>query len=572
MLHELRVRDLGVVHDVTVPFGEGLTVLTGETGAGKTLLVEALAIVLGCRAGARVVRNGSAEALVEARFWLQERGEVILARALRREGRARAWIDGRMATASSLEDVGASLVDIHGQHERHSLLETSGQRRALDTFGGIDDSDVRGYRRQLRDLDRAIAERAGTPQEHARRIDMLRFQIAEIARAGLQDPAEDERLSAEEERLADLGAYRAAAEGALWLLGGGHQASTPVDDVGGALERIADAAKALSGRPSFAALVDRLHGAAAELDDAAGELHAMLEDWQDDPQALAAVQERRQLLAQLRRKYGPTLQDVIRFTEEARCRLAELEGLGEEVDLLRARRDAVEAQLQARAATVRAARQEAACRLGTAVATHLRKLAMPQATAEVVVGDGGAGDDVRFLLAANPGEGAKPLAQVASGGELARATLALRLVSPGGPSTVVFDEVDTGVGGEAALALARALAEVATQRQVLVVTHLAQVAAFADHHVAVRKDVRDGRTTVQAVPITGEERVVELSRMLSGRPDSKTARAHARELLATARGDDGEQGAQARKGPPRGAGRPSEADPAVSTSERAARR
>ena len=514
MLTELRVRNLGVIEDLTLALGPGMTALTGETGAGKTLLVEALQLVLGDRATPGLVRAGSDEALVEARFVTGD-DEVVLARAVPATGRSRAWVDGRMAPVAALSEVAGGLVEIHGQHDQQSLLSAAAQRRALDDFAGADPEPLARCRRELAEVTARLAGLGGDERQRAREADVLRHQLDEIDRAQLAGPDEDAALAADEERLADLGAHRDAAAQALVALDADQWLGTAVG--------------ALGGRPPFAEWEDRLRAAAAEVADVATDLRRVVDTWEDDPVRLAEVQARRRLLGDLRRKYGD---DVAAFAEDGRRQLADLVGTAAAVVALEEQRGRAAAAVTAAEAALRRVRQKAAPGLATAAGNRLRTLAMPDARFDVAVDDHGAGDGVRFLLAANRGEPPQPLARVASGGELARAMLALRLVASGGPDTMLFDEVDAGVGGAAALALAAALAEVAGQRQVLVVTHLAQVAAFADRQVAVAKVVRDGRTATTATALDHDDRVVELSRMLSGHPDSATARAHAEELLA----------------------------------------
>ncbi len=533
MLVDLRVSALGVVDDVTLSFGPGLTVLTGETGAGKTLLVEALAAVLGRRVGPGVVRDGAFEALVEARFETGGRPghEVVLARTLLAAGRGRAYVDGRMATVATLAERGAALIDIHGQHDQHSLLSARGQRRALDSFAGIDDAPFRAARRRLRHLEQALDQGPGSLADLEARRSLLRYQAEEIAAARLADPEEDEKLRAEEDRLANVAAHRRAALEAVAALEGieGSEAGGAVDIIG----RASNALRLMSGGEAW---LSRLQGIAAELTELAREVRATADALEEDPEALATLQERRRVLAGLRRKYGASLAEVMAFGEQVAHQLDELQGVEASRAALERERAAAQAEVERLASEVAGARRSGAPRLARAVTGRLGDLALGGARLEVeVAGEGG--EEVSLLLAANPGEGPRPLAQVASGGELARTTLALRLVAPGGPETVVFDEVDAGVGGQAALALAAALAELAGERQVLAVTHLPQVAAFADRHVVVRKRVTKGRTVAEATPVEGAERVVELSRMLSGHPDSRTARAHAAELLKRARKD-----------------------------------
>ncbi len=524
MLTELRIRDLGVIAELSLVLGPGMTALTGETGAGKTMLVEAIELLVGGRADATLVRPGAAEAVVEGRF--EEAGdELVLSRVLPTDGRSRAYLGGRLATATGLAEAGSRLVDLHGQHAHQSLLSTSTQRAALDRFGGVDRAPLVAARDRVAQLDTAIAALGGDARARAREIDLLRYQVAELDRSAVAGPDEDADLERLESVLADATAHRKAAARAVAAL---------VDD-GGALDALGTALAAIQARAPFASPAERLRSLAAELDDAAGELRSAGEAIDDDPARLAEVTERRGLLFELRRKYGETLAEVIAFHRASAERLVELEGFDEQAARLDAERAASLADLAAAAAGVGAARRASAPHLAAAVAAHLTTLAMARARVEVIVGDADPGDDITFLLGANPGEPALPLAKVASGGELARAMLALRLVLTEAPDTLVFDEVDAGVGGEAALAVGQALATLGQRHQVLVVTHLPQVAAFADAQVAVTKRTIAGRTEATATPVDGEARVRELSRMLGGMSESASAHHHAEELLAAAR-------------------------------------
>lgn len=526
MLVELHVRDLGVIEDATVELGPGMTALTGETGAGKTLLVGALGLLLGGRADPVVVRPGRDEALVEGRF--DAAGEErILARAVAARGRSRAWVDGRMAPVAALGDAGAGLVEVHGQHGHHALFEPAAQRRALDRYGRVDHAPLDAARAELAAAEAELDALGGDERTRAREADLLRYQLAEIADAGLADPDEDAVLAEEEGRLADATALRQAAASAAGALGG--------EDEAGAVDRLGDALAAVSGRPALVGLADRLVAAQAELADLASELRTVAETWEDDPARLEEVRARRQRLRELERKYGATVADVIAYGREVAARLDALDSLDERVAAAERRRAEAARRLAEAEAEVGAARRAAAPGLGRDVQSHLRALAMPRARLEVAVGDRDPGDDVTFRFAANPGEALLALAKVASGGELARVMLALRLVLSDAPDTMVFDEVDAGVGGEAAVAVGAALAELGRRHQVLVVTHLPQVAAFAHHHLVVRKASAGGRTVATVSAAEGQDRVVELARMLSGQPDSATARRHAEELLAGAR-------------------------------------
>jgi DNA repair protein RecN (Recombination protein N) len=528
MLIELHVADLGIVADLTLVLGPGLSAITGETGAGKTLLVEALEMLVGGRADTTLIRDGASEARVEGRFVDPVSGEeAVLARVLPREGRSRAYVDGRLATVAELAEVGARFVDLHGQHAHQSLLAPAVQRGALDHFAGAPATDplaeYRAARADLRRLDADLAALGGDERSRAREIDLLRFQLNEIEAAGLHDESEDVALEAEEALLADAIAHRealAAAYGAV---------------EGSALDAVGAAAAALSGRSPFEELAERLRTAQAELSELGRELRVARDGVEDDPERLETIRARRHLLRELTRKYGETIADVRAYGVEAARRLAELEGFESRAAELEAESEAARHRAASAAASVSRARWGAAGALAEAVTPHLRELAMPAAAFEVVVEpaeptDDGA-DRVTYLLSANPGEPPRPLARVASGGELSRAMLAARVVLSEAPPTLVFDEIDAGIGGEAGAAVGRLLADLAGRHQVLVVTHLAQVAAFADAQVVVEKREQGKRTVASAQTVAGEDRVRELSRMLAGVGESAHARSHAAELL-----------------------------------------
>jgi DNA repair protein RecN (Recombination protein N) len=522
VLAELRVQNLGVIDELTLVLGPGMTALTGETGAGKTLIVEAIDLLVGGRADGTMVRAGATEAVVEGRFVVHDE-DVILRRVVPREGRSRAYLDGGLATAATLAEAGGRLVDLHGQHDHQSLLSAAVQRRALDRFGSVDLEPLRAARKELAAIDERLAALGGDERERAREIDLLRFQVRELDEAAINDPDEDDRLEREDAILGDALAHQEAAAAATAAL------STD----GGTGESLAAAIAALDGREPFAAPLARLRSAAAELADVATEVRTIGEGIEDDQERLAAVQERRRQLHDLKRKYGETLTEVIAYQREVSERLAELESRDATAAALDAERGAVLASIRAEEAKVGAARRQAAPRLAAATEGNLRQLAMAKARLEVEVG-ADPGDDVAFRIAANPGSPPLPLVKVASGGELARTMLALRLVLTEAPDTLVFDEVDAGIGGAAANAVANALAALGGRHQVLVVTHLPQVAAAADAQIQVTKTATRSRTSTAASVLTEEDRVIEVARMLSGTPDSDTARQHAAELIATA--------------------------------------
>jgi DNA repair protein RecN (Recombination protein N) len=533
MLLELRIEHFGIIDEVHLLPGPGLTAISGETGAGKTLITGALALLGGERADSSMVRDGASEARVEGRFEDADGAEVVLARVVPREGRSRAYVDGRLATATELAARGVELLDLHAQHAYQALLSPAAQRRILDAFAGAPAVDARAAYRAIREelvgIDAELLALGGDARMQAREIALLEFQVAEIDAAELVDPDEDARLDEEEQRLADAAGIRDALRDA-------HEAldARVVDAVGTAIA-------ALGGRPPLAPLDARLRGLQAEASDIAHELLTAHDVVVDDPERLDAIRVRRQLFRDLQRKYGADLAEVLAFRDEAAARLDALRGHDARVAELEAAREATRARLDRAAAELRAARTAAAEPFARAVTAELAALAMPGAWIGVEVtpaepGDDGA-DDVTMLLAANPGEPPNPLAKVASGGELARALLAIRVASVGRDAdprgrTLVFDEVDAGIGGEAGAAVGRALAELGKDAQVLCVTHLAQVAACARTQVVVRKGDRDGRTVARAEIVGGEQRVTELSRMLAGVESSDHARRHAEELLA----------------------------------------
>jgi DNA repair protein RecN (Recombination protein N) len=527
MLVELHVRDLGVIDDVTVGLGPGMTALTGETGTGKTLLVGALTLLLGGRADPAVVRAGAEEALVEGRFCdVDGNDETVLARTVAREGRSKAWVDGRMVPLGALAESAAGLLELHGQHQHRALAVPEAQRRALDAFGSIDTGAMLAARSRLAALLREAEGLGGDARQRSREAEVLAFQVEEVEAAGITSADEEEELGAEEERLAEASAHRVAAATALGLLAG--------DDggpgQGSAIDRLAEASGALTG-PALEGLDHRVRGVMADVADLAADLRTVVETWEDDPVRLGEVRSRRQLFHELKRKYGATIEEVVQFAVEGRSRLAALAAESSRAAALDGEITRARADVSGEEAGVLRARRVTAPLLASEIEATLHDLAMPSARFIIAVGGDGSGDDVSFELAANPGEPAQPIAKAASGGELSRTMLAVRLALTDAPGVLVFDEVDAGVGGKAAIAVGTALAGLGHYAQVLVVTHLAQVAAQADHQIEVRKVESDGRTRSEVTVLDPDGRVIEISRMLSGSPDSEAAHRHARELL-----------------------------------------
>ena len=519
MLTELHIENLGVIDTLDLQLSDGLVALTGETGAGKTMIVEAINLLVGGRADAGMVRPGASEARVEGRFVFGEE-EVILCRTIPLDGRSRAYVNGRLATVGQLAEHGLDLVDMHGQHAHQSLLGAKAQREALDSYAKVDLEPLRNARAAVTEIDAALATLGGDDRMRAREIDLLRFQVTEIIEAALQGADEDELLSREEDVLADAVNYREA----LW------KAVASLAEESGATDNLGTAISALSHKEPFAGFVTRLKALQGELEDVSADIRDEAESIEENPARLDAVRQRRQLLVDLRRKYGDSLVEVIKSGEESTVRLAELESFEARAATLDQERALAVRKLEAAQSVVGKARRDGAGPLAQQVQKHLRTLAMAHAVIDVSVGQD-PGDEVVFLLAANPGSPVMPLTKVASGGELARTMLALRLVLSSGPNTLVFDEVDAGIGGEAAVAVAQALSQLGKRHQVLVVTHLPQVAAAGHAHIQVSKSVRSGKTFAQAATLDLEERIAEIARMLSGGVAEATALEHARELL-----------------------------------------
>ncbi|MEY4165976.1 MAG: repair protein RecN, partial [Actinomycetota bacterium] len=436
MLAELHIENLGVIERLDLRFGEGFTAFTGETGAGKTMLVEAMSLLVGGRADGAMVRPGTDEARVDGRFIVRGPDgddEVILSRVIPADGRSRAYVDGRLATVAQLQEIGSHIVDIHGQHAHQRLLTAATQRAALDHYGKVDLGDVQKAREDVARIDASLAELGGDERSRAREIDLLRFQLNEIEAAALVDADEDVRLSSEEDLLSRATAFREALSGAYDLISGDN-------GVRDTLGRASALLGATAGGSQFADIAGRLEALLTEVDDVAAELRRGAETVEEDPERLQGIRLRRQLLVDLRRKYGDSLADVIAFAADARRRLDDLESHSSRVaELTAARASALEAFARA-AVIVGRARRAAAPQLARAIQSRLRLLALPHAEVDVAIGGDetsdalDAGSDVSYLISTNPGSPLAPLTKVASGGELARTMLAVRLVLSDDPS------------------------------------------------------------------------------------------------------------------------------------------
>ncbi len=563
----MRLRGLGVIADAVLELTGGLTVVTGETGAGKTMVVTGLDLLLGGRADSGAVRSGADRAVVEGRLAVPPDGPVaaraaeagadlddgdvlIVSRTVGAEGRGRAHLGGRSVPVSLLGEIAADLVAVHGQSEQIRLRSPQRQRQALDRFAGEPLAallaDYRPRWRRLHEVEAELAEITTRARERAAEAELLRLGLAEVERVDPQS-GEDAALRAEAQRLGHAEELRAAAGQALQVLSGDEESSTwtgPAPDVLGLLTTARQSLDQVRQHdPVLAALGDRLAEVAVLAGDVAAECSGYLQDIDADPARLAAVEDRRAELSGLTRSYGETVQEVLAWAADAGLRLLELDSDSDRRADLRAERDRLRTELTELADRVTAQRSVAAQRLADAVTAELAELAMPHARLEVAVtgrepGPDGA-DEVEMLLAPHPGAPPRPLARGASGGELSRVMLGLEVVlaDVDPVPTFVFDEVDAGVGGQAALGIGRRLARLARTAQVLVVTHLPQVAAYADRHLLVVKS-SDGEVTESGVTVLDDAgRVVELARMLGGMAASDSAQAHAEELLATARAE-----------------------------------
>ncbi|MDD7969405.1 DNA repair protein RecN [Actinomycetospora lemnae] len=623
MLSELRIQGLGVIEDATLDLHPGLTVVTGETGAGKTMVVTGLHLLGGGRADSSRVRRGASRATVEGRFLLppapdaddeggagaegedgtdvgdagdagdgpprsalrlaadagaalDDDGSLIAARTVSADGRSRAHLGGRSVPMAVLGDVTDAALAVHGQHEALRLLRSAEQRAVLDRFAGAAVAEpLAAYRRTRTAWRRAVTElarRREQARELSREADMLRHGLTEIESVDPQ-PGEDAELVAEARRLADADDLRATAAGALAALAGPPDGTGEEPDAVGLL---GEARRRVQGNddPVLAGLDPRLAEAAALIGDAAAELTDYLERLEADPQRLEQVLARQSALKGLTRKYAADVDGVLAWADAARERLTGLDTSDEALAALAVEAEQLASELAGHAARVSAARREAADRFGAAVSAELDGLAMGAASvqlavrvkeaaptdaaalevdgARVVAGPDGV-DEVELLLTPHAGAPALPVHKGASGGELSRVMLAVEVVLAGADTTptLVFDEVDAGVGGRAAVEVGRRLARLAATHQVVVVTHLAQVAAYADRHLVVDKgglaDVAatDGVTRSAVRTLDDAERTVELARMLAGTEETETGRAHAEELLAAAAADRAGSGSDA---------------------------
>jgi DNA repair protein RecN (Recombination protein N) len=557
MLRSLAIRDMAIIRSLEVEFGPGLSVLTGETGAGKSIVIGALGAVLGGRVGADMVRAGASRAVIDALFDLSGAadaramietmgfeapdGELTLTREISDAGRSSARVCGRPATAAQVRQIGETLVDIHGQHEHQSLLDPRKHLGFLDAWAGPGHVALIARAAEAWErLRRAETELRGIEtdaRERLRQADLYRFQVHEIHGAA-PEPGEDERLGDENRRLRNVERLREAVAGVLASLDGPSHGSVA--------DLVAAAARGTEGAAALDSTLEPLSGSLSsiryDLEEATRALQTYLDRLEADPARLDAVQSRLAVLADLKRKYGATIEEVLAFADDAEVRLAAAESGEARADALKAEIEAARTDQGEVFGALTAARVALARRFEEAVTGGLGELAMERATFRVEVGDAPPGptgaDAVEFLLTTNPGEPLRPLARIASGGEISRVMLAIKsaTASRAPLPTLVFDEVDVGIGGRTASVVGEKLRGLAQAAQVLCITHLPQIAVFATTQYAITKVDEAGRSVVRISSLSEGDRIEELGRMLAGAEVTDAARAHVRQMLTRIHG------------------------------------
>lgn len=551
MISRLCIRDFAVIDELDVEFGSGLNLLTGETGAGKSVIVDAISIALGERADTETVRSGRDRATVEAVIDVgrsseavrileeaglsPEDGSIIVSREVSKAGKSQCRINGRPAPVSLLKEVTDHLVDTHGQHEHQFLLRADRHLEVLDAWCGQEVHSLRskvtdGYN-ELRRLKGELQQLQSDERDRARNIDLYQFQIQEIANARLT-PGEEDELIADRTRLANAERLHASASAAFELLGEGDRSS---------LDTLGEAVMALQGLAEVDAqlqpMIESLQAALYQVQDASRELRAYRDGIEFNPDRLQEINERLDLIRTLKKKYGETIEEVVRYGQELQSKLDLLTHSEERTGELQAEIESLDAKVMGEAEELSILRQKGGSAFTKKVEKELESLGMPSAVLQVAQGrkelDSSGIDSIEFLISANPGEPPRPLAKIASGGEISRIMLAIKSVMAAVDCmpTLIFDEIDVGVGGRTAAVIGDKLNSLAKASQVLCITHLPQIACNPGRHFAIEKQLLDGRTVVRVRELSDEERVSELARMLGGADPSATAIQHAREML-----------------------------------------
>ncbi len=551
MLTDLSITNVAIIDSLHLTFRPGLTMLTGETGAGKSIIIDAVGLIMGSRASSELIRSGEDEAVVEALFDISNLPEVarllgdsgfecseelLIKRSISRSGKNRIFINGSMATLNLLTDISRRLINIYGQHESQTLLRPENQLQLLDAFAGINGQrdafanlyrDLQHVRQQLEQIDEQ-------ERENSRKLDLLSYQSEEIAAAELHD-GEEEELEEQRQLLANAEKLGTTSAEAFELLYGGDGA------ILGTLRKVsASIHDSAAIDHSLSELAGSLESCYLQLEDAAMELRTYATKVEADPQALQQVEDRLDLINKLKRKYGASIADILAFKQQVDTELEELREHAQDRETLQAESDRLDKELRKLGAELTKRRTAAGRELKQALEREARQLAMKNAVIEVVLTPlnetrPNGFERVELLFSPNAGEPPRPLAKIASGGELSRLMLAFKQVLPEGDvPTLVFDEVDSGIGGATSETVGRKLKKVAQRQQVLCITHLPQVAVFADQHLQVEKRTESGRTSTTVTPLDKPARIDEISRMLGGAVITDTTRRHADEMLATA--------------------------------------
>ncbi|WP_126427505.1 DNA repair protein RecN [Brevibacillus marinus] len=564
MLHELTIRNFAIIKSVTISFRRGLNILTGETGAGKSIIIDAIGLLLGERGSADFVRHGEKRAEVEGLFELpadspafaicegfgvqvEADGMLVVRRDISQQGKSVIRINGQLVTLAMLRELGPWLVQIHGQHDAITLMQSEKHIEWLDAYGEAELADTKqeyarlynAYRKMRQDLERM----ARNERELAQRIDLLQYQLKEIEEAALE-PGEDEKLLAQRKKWSNVEKVFAGIEHAYQALSGEQRGLDWLAHAMSELERV------LPYDDSLAPVVEAIRSAYYQIEDAVHSLAQLKEQLEYSPAELAAVEERLDLIYRLRRKYGKSVNDILEYAAAIQDELEEMQHYDERLQKLEAHLAELAADLAVEALELSSKRRELAARLAKAIEEQLHELCMERARFAIEVrqledeqGIEVAGvkrqinangiDQVEFMIAPNPGEPLRPLAKIASGGELSRVMLAIKtiLAASDQVETFIFDEIDTGVSGRAAQAIAEKLARVARHRQVLCISHLPQVASMADVHFLIHKEIGEEQTVTHVTPLSDEERVIELARMLGGAEVTEKTKEHAREMI-----------------------------------------
>ncbi len=543
MLRELRIKSFAIIDGVSIEFGKGLNVLTGETGAGKSIIVDALGLALGERAYPEMIKTGAEGASVEAVFELEKNpipgqldipfeDTLILRRVISgNSGKSRAYMNDTPVNIQTLIETGKSLVDIHGQHEHQSLLSQQNQLYVLDEAAGLESNreQVSALYEETRDLRNKLAALKKAERERAQRQDLLSFQVNEIAASGLV-PGEEEALERERKILSSLTRLRELIEGAYLLL---HDEESSVLPLLGKVKAMLAEAALID--PAQAEALSMLESALPLLEETASLVRSFRDRYEPDPGRLNEIEERLDLIKKLKRKYGASIDEILEFGEKATAELDALSRLEEDAAGLEAAVAGKETGLKALARELSDNRKSAARELGEKISGALGELAIEKAAFRIAFSEAETGpegmDKIEFLFSANPGEPPKPLSRIASGGELSRVMLAIKGAARSGAVPVmIFDEVDAGIGGKTAASVASKLKEIAKTNQVLCITHLPQIASRADAHFMVEKNSENGATSVKIRKITGREREEEIARMLAGKITGVSL-THAKELI-----------------------------------------